>query len=100
MNLTKEYFDKALKGLATKADLKKFATKDELNERFEKQTQVLIAFADAQTDALARIIKETIDEPMQQRFDALEKSLESDRKRIATVETKVQRIEEALHLTL
>jgi hypothetical protein len=100
MNLTKEYLDQALKKLASKADLEKFATKDELDERFEKQTQALMAFAEAQTSTLARVIAETIDAPMHERFDRLDDKFDTASRRIDTVETKMQRLERALHIKL
>jgi hypothetical protein len=78
MNLTKEYFDKKL----------------------EEQTRTLMAFAEAQTEALAGLIGETIDIPMHRRFDALDAKLDKAIKRIDSVEAKMHRLEEALHIKL
>lgn len=87
MELTKEYFDKHIRQLATKHDL-------------EKQTEALMAFAEAQTQGLARMIAETIDAPMHERFDRLEAILGRATERIEVLERKVQHIEDALHITL
>lgn len=87
MNLTKEYFDAQLKKLASKADL-------------EAQSEALVNLAEAQTQTLARIIEETINTPMLERFDVLETKLDSAIKRVDTAETKLQRLEAALHITL
>lgn len=59
-----------------------------------------MAFAEAQTEMLAAIIKGTIDEPMQERFDQLETKLDSAIKRVDIAETKLARLEAALHIKL
>ncbi len=78
MELSKEYFD----------------------QKLEEQTRVLMAFAEGQTDALARVIAETIDAPMHEHFDRIEAKLDSAIKRIDVVEDKLQHLEEALHIAL
>ncbi|HEU0144758.1 MAG TPA: hypothetical protein VFQ47_08225 [Nitrososphaera sp.] len=78
MELTKEYFDK----------------------RLDEQAEALMAFAEAQTETLARVIADTIAAPMQEGFDRLETKLDRATARIDVLERKVQRIEEALHITL
>jgi hypothetical protein len=83
MNLTKEHFDKALKGLATKKDLEKFVTKADLDSRLEKQTQTLMAYTDDRVEGLARMIQAGF-EDIQQRLDVTDrvKQLEKDMKKI------------------
>ena len=88
--LTKEYFEQhlsdQLKGLATKEDLKPLATKANVHEGVEE---------------LARIIAETVANPMEARFNELEKLLEV-RLRVDNLESLVQhnfkKLEEALHI--
>lgn len=53
MELTKEYFDSKLEGLATKADLERFATKDDL----ATLEQRLITHTDERVDELARMVQ-------------------------------------------
>ncbi len=110
MNLTKEYFDKALKnfasksdlkGLATKKDLEQFATKndlkkfatkddiknlvtkDELNDRFEHQTRMLMAYSDQQMEKLAEMVAAGFAD-LQERLDFTTRvqQLEADMKKI------------------
>lgn len=76
--LTTEYLDKKLEGLATKDDLKGFATKQDLTDAITAAVKPLATKQDV-TDAveeLARIIATTIAEPMQQKFEHLEETLE------------------------
>ena len=75
-------------------------TKDYLDKRLNAQTEALMAFAEAQTQGLARLIAETIATPMQEGFDRLDAKLDRATTRIDMLERKVQRIEEALHITL
>lgn len=78
--LTQAYLDKSLKNLATKQDVeaiiiektKNFVTKDDLT----KQTKELRAFAEDQTEALARIVATTVANPMAEGFQAIEKKLD------------------------
>jgi hypothetical protein len=70
--LTKEYFDQKIDKLAIKADL--LATKADLKEEIE---------------GLARMVADGFDD-IQQRLDV--------RDRVATVEKKLVKIEEALHI--
>jgi hypothetical protein len=85
MNLTKEYFDKALKNLATKDDLKKLATKDEL----AKQTQLLMAHTADQIEGLARMIEAGFQD-VQERLDVKE--------RVGKLERELKKIKEALQV--
>lgn len=89
MNLTKEYFDKALKGLATKDDLKKFATNDDLDERFEKQTRILMAYTDGQVGKLAAMVADGFEEV---------KELLDVRERMTQLEKDMRKIKEALQV--
>jgi hypothetical protein len=107
MNLTKEYLDKALKNLATKADLKKFATKDdlkkfatkddlkqfptkdELNDHFEHQTRLLMAYTDQQTENLAAMVAAGF-EDIKERLDV--------RERVTKLEKEVKKIKETAHV--
>ena len=83
MNLTKEYFDKALKNLATKSDLKKFATRDEVAE----QTKLLMAFTADQVEGLARMVQEGLSD-VQARLDLGD--------RVEKLERELKKIKEAL----
>jgi Na+/phosphate symporter len=89
MDLTKEQFDKALKGLATKDDLKKLVTKDDLDERFEKQTRILMAYADNQVSGLAAMVADGFEEI---------KGLLDVRERVAQFEKEMRKIKEALQI--
>ncbi len=116
MNLSKEYFDKALKELPTKADLKNFATKsdlkkfatkddlkklatkddlknlvtkDELNDRFEHQTRLLMAYSDQQTENLAVMVAAGF-EDIKERLDV--------RERVTKLEKEVKKIKETAHV--
>lgn len=107
MNLTKEYFDKALKGLAMKSDLKNFstkadlkqlaskaelkslATKDDLDERFEKQTRILMAYTDDQVGKLAAMVADG--------FEEIKEMLDV-RERMTVLERDMRKIKEALHV--
>ena len=98
MNLSKEHFDKALKnlvsksdvkGFATKKDLEKFATKADLDARLEKRTATLMAYTDDRIESLARMIQAGF-EDMQQRLDVNE--------RIKMLEKDVKKIKDALHV--
>jgi hypothetical protein len=87
MNLTKEHFDKALKGLASKKDLEKFATKADLDARMEKQTAALMAYTDDRLESLAGMIQAGF-EDLQQRLDVNDRieKLEKDMKKIVTIQ--------------
>lgn len=98
MNLTKEYLDKALKGLATKDDLKKlatkddlknFVTKDDLDERFEKQTRILMVYSDDQVGKLAAMVADGFEEV---------KELLDVRERMMQFEKDMRKIKEALNV--
>ncbi|MDQ3819915.1 MAG: hypothetical protein M3362_19880 [Acidobacteriota bacterium] len=87
MNLTKEHFDKALKGLATKDDLTKLA--GQIDDRFEKQTNILMAYSDEQVSKLAAMVAEGFDE-IRELLDV--------RERIDQLEKDMRKIKEALHV--
>jgi hypothetical protein len=80
--LTKEDFEQALKGLATKDDLLKavapLATKKDLEE---------------QTEALARIVADTVANPFTKRFDDLEEKLDYS-ERIRMIENRLAKLED------
>jgi hypothetical protein len=63
---------------------------DGLEQRFEKQTQDLKAYADDQTEKLAEMVASGFEEI---------KSLLDVRERIKTLETDMQKIKEALHIS-
>jgi hypothetical protein len=90
--LTKEYFDQRIgditqrfDGVASKADL-------------QGQTKELKAFAEEQTDALARIIATTVAEPMERHFEKLDKELDMYAE-VKQLKADMERIKEALHLS-
>lgn len=94
MELTQEYFDTQLKGLATKDDIKNMATKDDL----ASQTRELKEFAEDQTDVLARIIATTIAEPMERHFQSVGKELDVYAE-VKELKADMKKIKEALHLS-
>jgi hypothetical protein len=57
--------DEKLAKFATKEDIKNFVTKDDLDASLAAQTVELKAYADEQTDFLARIIATSIAEPLE-----------------------------------
>jgi hypothetical protein len=76
MNLTKEYLDKALKGLATKDDL-------------EKQTRILTAHNEDQIENLAAMVADGFEEV---------KELLDVRERMKQLEKDMRKIKEALNV--
>jgi nuclear transport factor 2 (NTF2) superfamily protein len=80
MQLTKEYLDKALEGLATR---------DDLDERFEKQTRILMAYTDDQVGKLAAMVADGFEEV---------KELLDVRERMTQLEKDMRNIKEALHV--
>ena len=82
MELTKEYFDRRLQNLATKDDLKPLATKRDVREGVEE---------------LARIIADTVANPMEERFAKLELRIDVT-ERVQHLEADMQKIKEALHI--
>jgi hypothetical protein len=98
MNLTKEYFDKALKnlvskndlkGLATKRDLEKFVTKADLDSRLERQTAALMTYSDNQVEALARIVQGGFEEI---------KTMLDVRERVRQLEKDMKKIKDAINV--
>jgi hypothetical protein len=89
MNLTKEYLDKALKNLATKDDLKKFTTKDDLNDRFEHQTAMLVSYIERAVESLATMVAEG--------FNELQSSLDV-RERVQKLEKEIKQIKETTNV--
>jgi len=80
MELTKEFFEQTVGNLATKADLKGLATKQDIREAVEE---------------LARITNSGF-EDIQQRLDVTEKVQKIE----TTIERKFAKLEEALHIKL
>jgi DNA anti-recombination protein RmuC len=83
--LTKEYFDKAISGLASKADAA--ATEKRILKRIDEAQE-----------ELARIVAETIAEPFTARFDRLEELL-TVKDEVQTLKRQMAEIRSALHLT-
>jgi hypothetical protein len=78
----------------TKEDLKEHTAAinkrfDGIEQRFEKQTTELKAYADEQTEKLAAMVADGFEEI---------KGLLDVRERIKTLETDMQKIKEALHI--
>ncbi len=106
MDVTKEYFDQAIKnvtkGLATKDDVKNLATKEELknlatkddvkNLATKEELKKLATKEDVRegVEELARIIAETIANPMEIRFSRLEKKFEMI-ERVHRLETNMEK---------
>lgn len=80
MELTKEYFDTIVKALATKEDLKSLATKEDLHREVRDAV-----------DQLARMVSAGFDD-IRERIDV--------RDRVTKVEAKLEKIGEALHISL
>jgi hypothetical protein len=80
MNLTKEYLDKALKNLATK---------DDLNDRFEHQTAMLVSYIERSVESLATMVAEGFNE-MQSSLDV--------RERVQKLEKEVKKIKETTNV--
>ena len=83
--LTKEYFDERLKTLATKADL-------------VDQTKDLKAYARAQTEELARMVKDGFDGVDRQLAGIIQ--MLDVRKRLEEHERKFARLEQTLNVKL
>lgn len=60
MQLTKEHFDTQIKKLVSKADLDRQLAL--LDERFEHQTRLLMAYSDQQNEKLAAMVAEGFEE--------------------------------------
>lgn len=78
MELSQEYFDKALANLATKDDL-------------SSQTRELKAYTDEQTEHLVGVINETIAEPMESHFAELKDYLKV-KEDVQTLKREMQQI--------
>jgi transketolase len=103
MELTQEYFDEKLNQLASKEELNAHTGAfnqrfDGIEQRFEKQTTDLKAFAKEQTEELARIIADTVATPMEQRFAKLE-ARQDVAERVKALETDMRQIKAALHIS-
>ncbi|MCL5667203.1 MAG: hypothetical protein M1383_05550 [Patescibacteria group bacterium] len=111
MELTREYLDKQLAKLATKDNLTNLATKDELRnlatkdelrnlatkDDLKQQTKELKEFAEEQTEALARIISNTVAEPMERHFSQANFKIDAIR-RINELEGDMGDVKAKLHL--
>ncbi len=93
--LTKEYLDQKFESFEQKFvdTLSTFVTKEYFEEKLEVQTTELKAFAEEQTEALARIIQTSVVEPMEKRFENVEARLDS-------IDGKFGKLENALHINL
>jgi hypothetical protein len=89
--LTKEYFEEKLGGFEEK--LTRLVSEEYLEERLAAQTTELKAFAEEQTEVLARIIQTSVVEPMEKRFENVETRLDS-------IDSKFGKLENALHINL
>jgi len=69
-----------------------------LTERLETQTKQLKKHTDEQTEALARIIADTIAKPFSERFDRLEELLVV-KEDVLTLKRQMLEIRSALHLS-
>jgi len=107
MELTKEYFDQVVSGLATKKELAGLATKDQLAGLATKKDletglgateKRLMQRIDEAQEELARIIADTIAAPFTRRFDALEESL-AVKEDVATLKRQMSEIRSTLHLS-
>ena len=86
MELTKEFFEQALKSLATKTDLQ-----DGLADSEQRIVKSVIKRIDEAQEELARMTSAGFDD-LQSRLDVAE--------RMKAFERKFQRLEEALHIKL
>ncbi|HYC79470.1 MAG TPA: hypothetical protein VEC17_00395 [Candidatus Binatia bacterium] len=123
MELTKEYFDRALKNntknllkklvtkeefekridkLVTKEEfekrLDKLVTKEELNNRLNAQTIELKAYTKEQIDDLARMTKKSFDH-VDEQLSEISTRLDV-REKIKQFDKKFQKLEDALHIKL
>jgi hypothetical protein len=97
MELTKEYFDETLKGLATKADLKGLVTNSHLEQTLAATEKRIITRIDDAQEELARIVADTVATPFTERFERLEELLrvKSD---VDMLKQQMSEIRSALHL--
>ncbi len=81
--LSKEYFDGQLIRLA-----------EQIDDRFEKQTQLLMAHTDEQIEKLAVMVRDGF-EDMQERLDTSERvlHLETDMKKIVSSQSALRKTE-------
>lgn len=91
MELTKEHFERTLKALATKADLKGLVTKGHLEQTLAASEKRIIKRIDDAQEELARMVSDGF-EDLQRRLDV--------RELVQSHERKLKKIEEALHITL
>jgi hypothetical protein len=91
--LTKEYLDKAISNLATKADVR-----DEVRSVVEASEKRIVKRIDETEEELARIIADTVAVPFTQRFDRLEKLLQVEQD-VETLKRQMTELRSALHLS-
>jgi hypothetical protein len=89
MELTPEYLDQHLKQPVNKADLE---------EVINKQTRELTSVVERQTEELARIIAETVANPLQEHFEQIHKEMQLERE-VQELKRDMLRIKQALHLS-
>ncbi len=78
MQISKDYFDEQLLKISLQMD-----------DRFEKQSQILIAHTEEQVESLARMVQEGF-EDLRERIDV--------RERVQQLEGEMRKIKEALHV--
>jgi peptidoglycan hydrolase CwlO-like protein len=89
MELTQEYFDRQLEQLNKRFD--GIVTKDDLNTALKAQTKELEDY----TDSVAATILVAVDNG----FEKINQKLDSRDKKLEKVETDLQRLKGALHLS-
>ncbi len=87
MQLTKEYFDAQIKKLAAKDDLDRQLAL--LDDRFEHQTRLLMAYNDQQTEKLAAMVADGFEEV---------RELLDVREQVKQLQVEVKKLKEALHV--
>jgi hypothetical protein len=89
MELTQEYFDQVVQGLATKSDLEGLATKQDLTQGLAGTEARLITRIDQAQEELARMVAEGF-EDMQHRLDVTD--------RMQKLEAQMKELRAGLHL--
>ena len=96
--LTKEYFEQVVSGLATQKDLAGLATKEDLAQGLKTTEARIIKRIHESQEELARIVADTIATPFTKRFDRLEELLEV-KDDVQTLKRQMSEIRAALHLS-
>ncbi len=104
MEVTKEYLDQQFQHIDGKFDAidQKFDLIDEkidrIYEKFDDHTKEIKEFAKEQTEELARMIQNSVVEPMDRHFSKLENDL-NVKDNVHRLEKDMTKIKTALHLT-